>query len=198
MEDRILVTGIGTDIGKTVVSLAICQEWGHHYWKPVQTGGIEFSDRKFIEKYSPQTPTYPERYHLAEPASPHYASALEGIPIVMDELLRLPSCNKLCVEGAGGLLVPFNDQHTYLDYLLATGLHPVVVVRHYLGSINHTLLTLSALQSHGVNHFTLVWNGQPHPPSEEAILMRYQPARIYRVSELNNQQFSKTSILYEQ
>jgi dethiobiotin synthetase len=197
MENKILVTGIGTDVGKTVVSLAICRQWDYGYWKPVQTGGMELSDRKFIERFSPLTQTYPEVYHLEEPASPHYAAALEGLSIDMENLLILPDCEKLCVEGAGGLLVPFNDKYTYLDYLLASGLHPVVVVKHYLGSINHTLLTLSVLKSQGVQDYTLVWNGEPHLPSEQAILARHQPLQIFRVRQQAGLSFNDLRIEHE-
>lgn len=183
MKDKIFVTGIGTGIGKTVVSASICKTFGHFYWKPVQCGDLDQSDSIFVSHHVPKGSVLPEAYRLKTPQSPHLAAAIENT------LIRLPASNipvdaqKLCVEGAGGLMVPLNDQETFLDFLVESKLHPVIVIRHYLGSINHSLLTLQALENAGIKDYTLVWNGHPNESSETAILHRFSPVEIYRLEE---------------
>ncbi|MDN3668200.1 dethiobiotin synthase [Echinicola jeungdonensis] len=187
MKDKIFVTGIGTGIGKTVVSASICKTFGHAYWKPVQCGDLDESDSHFVAKHVPHARVHLEAYRLETPQSPHWAAEIENTQIDLNHN-HLPSeAGKLCVEGAGGLMVPLNDQETYLDFLLKTDLHPVVVIRHYLGSINHSMLTLKVLENAGFKDFTIIWNGYPVPSSESAILQRFCPSQVYRLEEWENQ-----------
>lgn len=185
MEDRIFITGIGTNVGKTYVSAAICRDFGHHYWKPVQTGAEIDADSAFVKTVIGEERVLPERFSFCHPVSPDWAARLEKRKIEMEDLFPLPETGKICVEGAGGLMVPLNEKHTYLDFLMRSELHPVMVVRHYLGSINHTLLTLGILAHAGFTDFSLVWNGNEHKPSEESVLARYSPAAVYRLQEIN-------------
>ncbi len=183
MKDKIFVTGIGTGIGKTVVSAALCKTFGHTYWKPVQCGDLDQSDSLFVSQHVPKVTVLPEAYRLKTPQSPHLAAAIENTTIHLPANVIPSQTPKLCVEGAGGLMVPLNDQETFLDFLLESQLHPVVVIRHYLGSINHSLLTLQTLENAGIEDYTLVWNGQPYASSETAILRRFSPTEIYRMEE---------------
>ncbi|WP_200974206.1 dethiobiotin synthase [Echinicola sp. 20G] len=183
MNNKVFVTGIGTGIGKTVCSAALCKTFGHAYWKPVQCGDLDQSDTIFISKHSLGTHIHQEAYRLKTPQSPHLAAKLEGIEVSLPESLIPRNSEKLCVEGAGGLMVPFNESQTYLDFLLESKLHPVIVIRHYLGSINHSLLTLQALASAGIKDFTIIWNGEENASSESAILKRFSPIEQYRMEE---------------
>ncbi|GAB3646828.1 dethiobiotin synthase [Echinicola sediminis] len=183
MNNSVFVTGIGTGIGKTVCAASLCKTFGHSYWKPVQCGDLDRSDSMFISEHSPTTKVLQEAYRLKTPQSPHLAAAIENTTIQLPLSLIPQKEEKLCVEGAGGLMVPLNDQETFLDFLLASALHPVIVIRHYLGSINHSLLTLQALQGAGIHDFTIIWNGEKNASSEKAILKRFSPTAQYRMDE---------------
>lgn len=193
MEDKIFVTGIGTGVGKTYVSAAICREFEHKYWKPVQSGTQEETDSEFVGLIVGKERIFSEKFKLQYPVAPHWAAALEGKEVSVDGLLPLPDADRLCVEGAGGLLVPLNERETFLDFLIRSELHPVIVVQHYLGSINHTLLTLSALVNAGITDYTLVWNSDFHEPSESMILSRFSPSSIYRLMPVVDPEWAKVS-----
>lgn len=193
MEDKIFVTGIGTGVGKTYVSTAICQVFGHQYWKPVQSGSMDETDSDFVSSVIGEDRIIPENFKLQYPVSPHWAATLEGKEITVERLMPIPEIEKICVEGAGGLFVPLNNRELFLDFLLQSELHPVIVVQHYLGSINHTLLTLSALVNAGLTDYTLVWNSDFHEPSESVILSRFSPSAIYRLMPVLDSEWLKIS-----
>lgn len=197
MRDRIFVTGIGTNVGKTFASTVICNNFGHCYWKPIQTGSEGDSDSNFIRNIIGERNIIPEKYTFYHPVSPDWAAKLEDTTIEMDNLFPLPQNDKLCVEGAGGILVPLNKRHTFLDFLVKSDLHPVIVIRHYLGSINHTLLTLGILEHAGFTDYTIIWNGNEHKPSEESILLRHNPSNIYRLQESNELEISSVILRKE-
>jgi dethiobiotin synthetase len=167
----LFVTGIGTDI-KTVVSAILTEALQADYWKPVQAGSLEKTDTQQVKSLVSNTKTFfhPEAYLLEAPMSPHAAAALAGIRIDLAGI-RLPqTSNRLVVEGAGGLLVPLNGEHLVADLIQHLQLPVVVVSSHYLGSINHTLLTLEALRSRQIPVLGIVFNGAPNPASEACIL----------------------------
>jgi dethiobiotin synthetase len=168
----IFVTGIGTDIGKTVVSAILTEALQADYWKPVQAGSLEMTDSQRVKSLvsNNRTVFHPEAYLLEAPMSPHAAAALAGQEITLDSI-RLPQTpNRLVVEGAGGLLVPLNGRHLVVDLIQHLQLPVVVVVAHYLGSINHTLLTLEALRNRSIPVRGLIFNGAPNLDSEAYIL----------------------------
>ncbi len=147
--NAVFVTGIGTDVGKTLASAVIVQALGADYWKPVQAGDLEHSDsHKIVQLCDLHTGTiHPETYRLSQAMSPHAAAKLDNTFIDLD-LIRLPeSRNWLVVEGAGGLLVPLNEQSTIFDLMQKLSTPIILVARHYLGSINHTLLSLNLLKT---------------------------------------------------
>jgi dethiobiotin synthetase len=168
----IFVTGIGTDIGKTLVSAILTEALEADYWKPVQSGSTELTDSQKVKSLLTNTRTvfHPEAYLLEAPLSPHAAAALEGKEIDLARICRPQTANRLVVEGAGGLFVPLNQQHLIVDLIQHLQLPVVVVSAHYLGSINHTLLTLEALRSRQIPVLGLIFNGEPNPASEEFIL----------------------------
>ena len=168
----IFVTGIGTDIGKTVVSAILTEALQADYWKPVQSGSVEMTDSRKVQSLvsNPRSVFHPEAYLLQAPLSPHAAAALEGKTIDLAGI-RLPRTqNRLVVEGAGGLFVPLNHEHLIVDLIRHLQLPVVVVSANYLGSINHTLLTLEALRSRRIPVAGIIFNGEPNPASEEFIL----------------------------
>ncbi|MEM9685468.1 MAG: dethiobiotin synthase [Bacteroidota bacterium] len=156
---KLFVTGISTEVGKTIASAIIVEALEADYWKPVQAGDLEHSDSHTIKKLvsNPKTTIHPNSYGLKTPMSPHAAARLDKVTIDMQKIIEPQTDNHLVIEGAGGLLVPLNDSKTILD-LIQPDYKVVVVSRHYLGSINHTLLTLHLLKEKGVE-VSLIFNG---------------------------------------
>ncbi len=166
-----VITGIGTGIGKTLVSAIFTEALQADYYKPIQAGGLRNSDSNFIRKHISNTKSviHPEQHRLKTPASPHYAAAREGVSIKLKEL-RLPKTkNRLIVEPAGGLMVPFNDDELYVDWIKKIKLPVILVSDIYLGSINHTLLSVEALKSRNIEIKGIVFNHSPFQSSEYII-----------------------------
>ena len=170
MSQRFAVTGIGTDVGKTVVSAILAESLQANYWKPVQAGDLDNSDSIKIERYTSNVNLLPEKFKLTEPMSPHAAARIDGVQIAKEDL-NLPAVSgNLIVEGAGGLLVPFNDDGLlFADLLEYWGLPTIVVSRHYLGSINHTLLTMETLKKRGVEVAGIIFVGNENNETEQVI-----------------------------
>lgn len=165
---RLVVTGIGTDVGKTVVSAILSEALKAFYWKPIQAGDLQNSDSLKVQKLSPSATILPEAYCFNHPKSPHAAAADDKVEILIENL-SLPEVQPLIVEGAGGLMVPVNQAAlTYLDLMSSWQLPVVLVSRHYLGSINHTLLSLEALRQRGIELFCVIFIG--YNPESEAII----------------------------
>ena len=180
----ITVAGIGTEVGKTVVSAILCEVLGARYWKPIASGSDDGPAESVavarLLKNGDQR-IFSERYLLRRSLSPHIAAALEGVEVSLEEF-SLPVCDSpLVVELAGGVMVPLNDRATNLDLMKRFGLPVVVVSRHYLGSINHTLLTLFALRAHGIAVKGVVFNGEELPDTERIIATMGEVSVIGRV-----------------
>lgn len=178
----LIVTGIGTDVGKTVVSAIVAQALGYDYWKPVQAGDLDNSDSKKVEALTSSITILPERYRLTVPASPHFAASHDQITISPNDFQLPHSQRPILVEGAGGLLVPFNNQGLVFADLVSYWNLPVIVVsRHYLGSINHTLLTMEALKSRNIAVAGVVFVGDENQATESIILFKTGVKFIARV-----------------
>ena len=181
---KLFITGIGTDVGKTIASAIITEALEADYWKPVQAGDVNNSDSYKIERLISNTKTkiFPNSYTLNTPASPHLAAQLDGIAIDVAKITEPKTTNHLVVEGAGGVFVPLNDKDTIMDLIRPD--HKVVIVsRHYLGSINHTLLTVEALKQKGVTTGGIIFNGNPLPSTEDIILAKTGLTMIGRIDE---------------
>jgi dethiobiotin synthetase len=164
---RILVTGIGTDVGKTLVSAILVEILGAGYWKPVQAGTEGETDTERVKHLLPETVCYPEASRLKAPCSPHQAAFLEDIEIGP---IPIPDFSgDLVIESSGGILVPYRLDRLTIDLFSDWDCQWVVVSRHYLGSINHTLLTVEALRNRRLPILGIVFNGTPNLFSEEAI-----------------------------
>lgn len=178
-----VVAGIGTDVGKTVVSAILAEALSATYWKPVQAGDLDNSDSIKIRKYcSEKVNVLPERYRLNTPASPHLAAQIDGVELNLADF-ELPETNEnLVVETAGGLMVPLNEKgDLYLDLIRKWNLPVILVSRHYLGSINHTLLTLEVLKTNGLSVEMIIFVGDENPASESAILKRFPIGKVVHI-----------------
>src|SRR5476649_1485023 len=145
----LFVTGIGTGIGKTIVSAILTEKLKADYWKPIQAGDLDNSDTLKVKSLITNTSSkiHPEAYRLTQACSPHKAAAIDGITIDQKNILLPVTDNKLIIEGAGGLMVPLNNNFLMIDLIQQLNAGVILVVKHYLGSINHTLLSLEALYS---------------------------------------------------
>ncbi|MEZ4970782.1 MAG: dethiobiotin synthase [Flavobacteriaceae bacterium] len=164
---QFFVTGISTDVGKTITSAVLVEALQADYWKPVQTGDDSDSDTISGLISNSKTLIHKSSYSLKAPISPHAAAALEGVYIDHNKIQEPVTENHLVIEGAGGVLVPLNDSDTLLDIIMPT-YHVVVVVKHYLGSINHSLLTIKWLLLKGYD-VAILFNGEPNAASEDII-----------------------------
>ena len=168
---KLFITGIGTEVGKTITSAIVTEALEADYWKPVQAGDLDDSDTHKIKKYisNAKTKFHDNSYALKTPASPHLAAELDDITIDIKKIKAPKTKNHLVIEGAGGLLVPLNDNDTIAD-LIQPDYKVIVVSRHYLGSINHTLLTIESLQQRNIAIAGIIFNGDENKATEEIIL----------------------------
>jgi len=177
------VTGISTEVGKTIASAIITEALEADYWKPIQAGELNYSDTYKVEKLISNNKTifHPNTYALNAPMSPHAAAAIDGIQIELKNIKPPKTKNTLVIEGAGGLYVPLNDTETIFD-LIKPKYKVIVVSRHYLGSINHTLLTVNALKEKGLN-VSIIFSGEEHKTTEDIIKKMTQIPVIGRINE---------------
>jgi dethiobiotin synthetase len=168
--DGLVVTGTDTGVGKTVAAAALALRLGARYWKPVQAGLDEETDSAAVSRLAPGLVVHAEAYRLVTPCSPHESARLDGVTIDPDRLVLPQGEGPLVVEGAGGALVPLAPGLLYADMMARWGLPVVVVVaRTTLGTINHSLLTVEALRSRGLEVAGIVFVGDANPVSEAAI-----------------------------
>ncbi|EYD73679.1 dethiobiotin synthase [Limimaricola hongkongensis] len=180
----IIVTGTDTGIGKTIVSAALVQLLGARYWKPVQSGLEEETDSDIVARLS-GAEVLPEAVRLSLPASPHISAEAEGVRID-PETLKLPEISgPLVVEGAGGLMVPLDDETTFLDLFARWGAPVVLVARTALGTINHSLLSLAALRAAGVPVAGVIFSGEAAPRVERTIIEMGGVAHLGRLDRLD-------------
>lgn len=184
MKDTYFVVGISTEVGKTVVSAILTEALQADYWKPIQSGDLENSDTHKVKRLisNSRTVFHPNSYGLHTPASPHFSAQLDGVRIELSKIVRPTTDNTLIIEAAGGLYVPLNDEDTMLDLILPTD-KVVLVSRHYLGSINHTMLTYEALKNKGLNVHGIIFSGTPTPSTEEFILHKTGLSVLLRIDE---------------
>ncbi|NQY27947.1 MAG: dethiobiotin synthase [Flavobacteriaceae bacterium] len=166
---KLFITGIGTDVGKTIVSAILTEALEADYWKPIQAGELTTGDSHTVASLisNSKTKIHPNSYALKTPMSPHAAAKIDGITIDLKKIIPPKTKNSLVVEGAGGLLVPLNDTQTILD-LIQPDYKVIVVSRHYLGSINHTLMTIQLLQQKGFD-VSVIFNGTENKTTESII-----------------------------
>ena len=193
----LFITGIGTDTGKTVVAAILTEALGAAYWKPVQAGFDQGTDSEWVASRisRPAGRILPEAYRLSLAASPHIAAREEGLRIDLDKIsgqldewqaAASPSHTPtsasaaapefLIIEGAGGLLVPLNEQEFVLDLALRLKAPVILVSRNYLGSINHSLLTARVCRAQGLPVAGWIFNDQYGHYEEEIVQWSGIPA----------------------
>ena len=192
---KLFITGIGTDVGKTIASAIVVEALEADYWKPIQAGDLDNSDShkvtSLISNYKSQF--HENSYKLNTPASPHLAAQLDGIVIDLKKITEPKTDNHIVIEGAGGVLVPLNDNDFVVD-LIQKDYKVIVVSRHYLGSINHTLLTIEALQNRKIKVAGIIFSGDENKATEEIILKKTNVKFIGRID--NEPYFDQNVIRY--
>jgi dethiobiotin synthetase len=168
------VTAIGTDSGKTLVSAILVEAWGADYWKPVQAGRPTDTDT-IRELTGDRYTCHPEAFLLQKPASPHDAAKEEGIIIRCEDIEIPKSQNEnLVIEGTGGLMVPLNEKESMVDMIHKFQARVVLVADIYLGSINHTMLTIAKLMEEKLPVEGIIFNG-PENSGSESYIMKHCP-----------------------
>ena len=188
LSSPIFITGIGTDVGKTIVSAILCQWLQANYWKPIQSGDSEGGDSKTLKKLVSHSSfeIFKEAYTFDAPLSPHAAAKLEGKEIQVDSIIPPESKNPIIIEGAGGLLVPLNYRNeTICDLIIHLNAQVIVVVKEYLGNINHTLLTISHLEKNNIKIAGLVFVGEELPHTWDIIKKTSGLPLLFRVPIFN-------------
>lgn len=171
-KQNVFISAIHTDSGKTLASAIICEAWGADYWKPVQAGAPYDADTIRKLTSNDAITIHPSTYLLETPESPHAAAQRQGLEIDLNKF-KIPVTSKPVVaEGAGGCLVPLNTNNLIIDIPISLGLPVILVSNFYLGSINHTLLSLEACKSRNIHVAGIIFNGKRNPESEE-IILRY-------------------------
>jgi dethiobiotin synthetase len=171
MSKTYFVTGIGTGIGKTIVSAIITEKLNADYWKPIQSGDLDQSDSLKVSSLlsNSKTIVHEESFKLSQPLSPHLSAKLDNIELNIKNLITPHTDNTLIIEGAGGLMVPLNDQELLIDYIKSLGVEVILVSQNYLGSINHTLLSIEVLRSKGIAIKGIIFNGTQNEESQRYI-----------------------------
>ncbi len=189
------ITGIGTEVGKTIVSAIITEALEADYWKPIQAGELGNSDTHKVKNLvsNKKSVFHPNSFELQTPMSPHAAAEIDGVKITSAKIKRPKTSNNLVIEGAGGLLVPISSKETIAD-LIKPSDKIIVVSRHYLGSINHTLLTLEALKNRGLNIFGIIFNGEKNVSSESVIL---KMAEVPCLGRIDNEPYFDKNVVKE-
>ncbi len=184
MKETYFITGISTEVGKTITAAIVTEALEADYWKPVQAGDLDHSDTHKVKEWvtNPQTIFHPSGIALQTPMSPHAAAEREDRQLIAAQCTRPKTENTLVIEGAGGLLVPLNTTETIVDLIQPTD-KVILVSRHYLGSINHTLLSVEALQARGLNVFGIIFSGEEHPSTESIIAEMSQVPILGRIDE---------------
>jgi dethiobiotin synthetase len=168
----IFITGIGTGIGKTLVSAIITEKLKADYWKPIQSGDLDNSDTLKVQSLVSNSVSHfhPEAYRLTQPFSPHKSAALDNVIIDIKNIIPPETDNQLIIEGAGGLMVPLNDNFLMIDMISKLNAKVILVSQNYLGSINHTLLSLLALKNYNIPVMGIIFNGAEDIYSKSYIL----------------------------
>ena len=191
---KTVVAGIGTGVGKTFIATILAEALEADYWKPVQSGNLEFTDTDFVRLHisNSKTVCHPEAYRLTAPMSPHAAAAIDGVTIDLQKLAVPKTRHHMIIEPPGGLMVPLNQRDLNVDLICQWELPVILVSQNYLGSINHTLLTARVFKDYAVKVSGIIFNGQPNPATEEIILNHTGLVCIARIN--HEEEISKATV----
>ena len=182
---KYFVTGIGTGIGKTIASAILVEALKADYWKPIQSGDLENTDTMEVKRLvsNKQSIFHPEAYCLTQPLSPHAAALHDSIKI-KPKKIRLPKLKgNLIIEGAGGLMVPLKKNFLMIDLIEKLNAEVILVSQNYLGSINHTLLSVEALQHRNIPIKGIIFNGNRVTTTEKFILQYTGLKFLFRINK---------------
>ena len=187
MAQQYIVTGIGTDVGKTVISAILSEALKATYWKPIQAGDLDNSDSIKVNNWTTDKVTVlEEKFRLNSPMSPHAAAAIDGVEIQITDIQKPELEGNLILEGAGGIMVPINEKgDTYLDVFEQLNLPIIIVSRNYLGSINHSLMTIEMIQNRGIEIKGIIFSGPSNEATENIILSKTKTKCLARIPEAN-------------
>lgn len=182
---RLFVTGIGTEVGKTIISAILTESLQADYWKPIQAGGLHTSDTHKVAQLisNSKSKFHEETFRLKHPMSPHAAAERDGVDIRLEGFKIPPTDNHLIIEGAGGLMVPINKKDCIIDIIEQINAEVVLVSRNYLGSINHTILSIESLQRRQIPIKGIIFNGSENKDTESIILSMTGIPLLGRVDE---------------
>ena len=185
---RLFVTGIGTDVGKTVISAILTQKLQADYWKPIQAGELDNTDSMKVSQWVENSTSviHPEAYRLTQPMSPHAAAERDDVNIEMGNIIIPKTTQNLIIEGAGGLMVPLNQHDLVIDLISHLQADAVLVSRHYLGSINHTILSIKALRSRNIAIAGIIFNGDENRDTESIIESVCAVPILGRIPKIDN------------
>jgi dethiobiotin synthetase len=191
----LFVTGIGTGIGKTLISAILVEKLKADYWKPVQSGDLDNSDTLKVKSLVSNTISifHPETYRLTQPYSPHKSAAIDGVTIEPGKMVLPETANSLIIEGAGGLMVPLSDGFLLIDLIKQLGAEVILVSQNYLGSINHTLLSIDALKHRNIAIRGIIFNGPQDNSSETFILNHSKLKKLGHIPQF--EQIDSTTII---
>ena len=191
---KYFVTGIGTEIGKTIASAILVEALEADYWKPVQAGELEYTDSQKVKDLISNTESkfHSESFRLKLAMSPHAAAQNENITITTSNCNPPKTDKPLIIEGAGGLLVPLNDKECIIDLIKKLKVEVILISQHYLGSINHTLLSIEALKKRNIPIKGILFNGDENKDTENIILSKSGLNNLGRIPTLKT--VDKTSI----
>ena len=175
----IFVTGTDTEIGKTIVSAALVNRLRKRenvcYWKPIQTGIEADDDTETVRILANclDEEIFDKGFRLEKPLSPHLSAKLANTVISVEKTLQFIENFQTekfwIVEGAGGILVPLNENELMSDLIKALSLPVLIVAHSKLGTINHTLLTIESLRNRNLKILGVVLNGKPNEENKKAI-----------------------------
>ncbi|MFK7934299.1 MAG: dethiobiotin synthase [Saprospiraceae bacterium] len=188
MQKTFFVTGISTEIGKTIAAAIIAEALEADFWKPIQSGHLHHTDSDRIRAYvsNNQTVIHPEAFKLTKSISPFAAAKIDDVKIRVKDFKLPKTKNNLIIEGTGGLLVPLNKKECVIDLIQAFAIPVILVSMNYTGSVNHTLLSIEALKSRKIPIAGIIFNGKPTPKSEEMILRMTEVPLLGNIPRLHD------------
>lgn len=192
----LVVAGIGTGIGKTLIAAMLTEALKADYWKPIQSGSLDHTDTDEVRSLitNSRSKFHQEAYRLTEPLSPHAAAKHDGVEIELTNLNIPETDDTLVIELAGGIMVPLNQFELNIDLLIKWQAPVILVSQNYLGSINHSLLSIELLRNRGIQLAGIIFNGAPNLSSENYIL-QYAAAdcigKIHTQQHINKDSISK-------
>ena len=185
MKNSEIIVGVGTDVGKTIVAAIRTKLTNFTYWKPIQAGTQAQTDtERIVQLLDGNVRVKSEKFQLTTPVSPHLAAEIDGVTIDLSDLALNDAAFEHVIEGAGGIYVPINSVGvTYVDVLKMWDLSVIVVSMHYLGSINHTLLTLNALKMNNISVKGVVFVGDENSSTESCIQLHFPNIKFHIINK---------------